>query len=142
MARKPATSIDVTDDQQLYAEIERLEDLKWSLMVDRKVSKANKISDQLFELERHIPSLPDKGRRLLMRMAASPKEELRLVAAWHLLPLEPWTAWKMLADLDKYASNVHIKITSGVTLDELKAGRIDYYGTQNLPQDGTQRRFR
>ena len=136
MTKKIETSIDVTVDQKLYAEIERLEDLRWSLMVDRKVSKANKISDQLFELERCIPSLPDKGRRLLMQLASSPKEELRYVGASHLIPLEPKTAKKMLADLAKNASNVHIKITSRVTLEELNAGRVDYYRTMNLTPDG------
>jgi hypothetical protein len=136
MANRLAPSIDVNDDQQLYAEIERLEDLKWSLMVDHKVSKANKISDKVFELERCIPGLPDKGRRLLMQMAASPKEELRAVAAWHLIPSEPKTARKMLTELAKIASNVHISRTTGVTLDELKAGRVDYYGTMNLTPDG------
>ena len=105
-------------------------------MVDRKVSKANKISDQLFELERCIPGLPDKGRRILMRLAASPKEELRFVAASHLIPIEPKAARKMLADLAKNASNVHIKITSRVTLEELDAGRVDYYGTMKLSPDG------
>ena len=133
MAKKTAALIDVTDDQQLYAEIERLTDLKWLLMVDRKVSKANKISDQLFELERCIPGLPDKGRRILMQLAASSKEELRLIAAWHLIPLQPATAEKMLADLAKNASNVHIAITADTTLDEWKAGRLDYNRVMNLP---------
>ena len=133
MAKKAAALIDVTDDQQLYAEIERLTDLKWLLMVDRKVSKANKISDQLFELERCISGLPDKGHRILMQLAESPKEELRFVAASHLIPIELKTARKMLADLAKNASNVYIKITSRVTLEELDAGRLDYYGTMNLP---------
>ena len=142
MAKKTATSIDVTDDQQLCAEIERLDDLKWSLMVDRKVRKANKISDQLYELERHIPSLPDKGRRILMQLAASSKEELRAVAAWHLIPIERKTAKKLLTDLVKNASNVHIKITSEITLEELNAGRVDYYSTMNLSLDGKRLRLR
>lgn len=136
MAKKTVTTIDVTDDQQLYAEIERLEDMKWALMVDRKVSKANKISDQLFELERCIPGLPDKGRRLLMQLASSPKEELRFIAASHLIPIELKTARKLLADLAKNASNVHIKITSWATLKELDAGRVDYYDMMKLSPDG------
>jgi hypothetical protein len=136
MAKKITMAIDVTDDQQLSAEIERLTDLKWSLIVDRKVSKANKISDQLFELERCIAGLPDKGRRILMRLAESPKEELRQIAAWHLVPINLKVARKILADLTKNASNVHIKITSRVTLEELDSGRVDYYGTLNLSPDG------
>lgn len=133
---KKVVPVDLTDDKQLYAEIERLEDLKWSLMVDRKVSKANKISDQLFELERRIPGLPDKGRQLLMQLAESPKEELRFIAASHLIPIELKTARKMLSNLAKTASNVHIKITARVTLEELDAGRADYFGTMNLSSDG------
>ena len=136
MAKKIILSIDVTDDQQLCAEIVRLTDMKWSLIVDRKVSKANKISDQLFELERYIPGLPDKGRRILMNLAESDKEELRQLAAWHLIPINLKAARKILADLTKNASNVHIKITSRVTLEELDAGRVNYYGTLNLSPDG------
>jgi len=136
MAKKITAPIDVNDDQQLYAEIERLTELRWSLMVDRKVSKANKISDQLFQLQRCILGLPDKGQRILAQMADSPKEELRELAAWNLIPLQPKTARKMLSDLAKNASNVHIKITARVTLDELVAGRIDYYRAMNLTPDG------
>lgn len=136
MAKKTASLININDDQQLYAEIERLTELRWSLMVDRKVSKANKISDQLFELQRCIPGLPDKGQRILDQMAASPKEELRELAAWNLIPLQPKTAKKMLVDLAKNASNVHIKITADTTLDEWKAGRVDYFNTMNLSSDG------
>jgi hypothetical protein len=136
MAKKINIPIDVTDDQQLCAEIERLTDLKWLLMVERNVSKANKISDQLFELERHIPGLPDKGRRILMKLAGSPQEELRQVAGWHLIPINLKIARKILADLTKNASNVHIKITSRVTLEELNAGRVDYYGSMNLSPNG------
>jgi hypothetical protein len=136
MAKKITSSIDVTDEDQLFAEIARLEDLRWSLMVDKKVSKANKISDQLFELERRIPGLPDKGLRLLMQLAASPKEELRLIAANHLIPLNPSLAKKLLKDLDKNASNVFIRIIADTTLSEWKKGRIDYYGTMELTPDG------
>jgi hypothetical protein len=127
---------DAFDDQQLYAEIEKLTDLKWLLMVDRKVSKANKISDQLFELERCIPGLPDKGSRILGRLALSPKEELRLIAAFHLIPLSLKAARKMLAVLAKKANNVHIKITARVALEELDAGRVDYYRSMNLSPEG------
>lgn len=136
MATKTATPIDVTNDHQLLAEIERLTELKWSLMVDRKVSKANKISVQLFELERCIPGLPDNGRWLLMQLAKSPKEELRFIAANHLVPLDLKTAKNMLSDLAKNASNVHISITAGVILEEINVGRVDYFRAMNLSPDG------
>jgi hypothetical protein len=136
LKKNPAAHIDVTDDQQLYAEIERLTDLKWMLMVDRRVSKANNIGYQLFELERNIPGLPDKGRRILQLLADSPKEELQFIAASHLIPLELKRARKMLSALAKNARNVHIKIVARVTLQELDAGRVDYYGSFNLSPDG------
>jgi hypothetical protein len=136
MAKKANPLINLTDENQLMAEIVRLIDLRWSLMVDRKVSKANKISDQLFELERQIPGLPDKGLRLLMQLAASPKDEVRIKAAWHLIPLDPSLAKKMLKDIEKNAINVFIRIEAETTLDEWKKGRIDYYGTMNLTPHG------
>jgi hypothetical protein len=136
--KKIAAHLDINDDQHLFSEIERLTDLKWSLMVDRKVSKANKISDQLFQLERQIAGLPDKGRRILEQLANSQKEELRYIAASHFIPLKPKTARKMLADLAKNANNVHIKITARVTLEELDADRVDYYGVMNLSSVGKQ----
>jgi hypothetical protein len=133
MAKSPASNIDLGDENQLHNEIVRLNDLKWSLMVDRKVRKANQISDKLFELERHIPSLPDEGLRLLQRLAQSPECELRFIAANHLIPLEPKAAKMMLADLAENASNVHIQITAWSLLEELNAGRIDYYKIMKLP---------
>jgi hypothetical protein len=123
---------DFVEEGQLYNEIVRLNDMKWSLMVDRKIRKANIISDELFEVERKIPSLPDKGLRLLQRLAQSPECELRLIAAWHLIPLEPKAARMMLADLAENASNVHIQITADTTVQELNAGRVDYYKTMEI----------
>jgi len=133
MAKKTAALIDMTDESQLMAEIIRLVDLRWSLMVDSKVTKANKVSDELFELERRIPSLPDKGRRMLMQLAESPKEELRIKAAVHLIPLQPSIAKKLLTDLAKNAQNVFIGIEADTTLEEWKAGRLDYDRVMGLP---------
>ena len=124
MAKRDASYIDYADENQIMAELVRLVRLRWSLMVDRKVSKANKISDQLYELERHISSLPDKGRRMLLTLAESPEEELRMVAADNLIPLEPKTAKKLLSELATNASNVFIGIQAETTLDEWKAGRL------------------
>jgi uncharacterized protein YjeT (DUF2065 family) len=124
MAKKTAPRIDYTDENHLMAELERLIRLRWSLMVDRKVTKANKVSDELFELEQRIPELPDKGRRMLLTLAQSPEEELRMVAADNLISLEPKTAKKLLSDLAKNASNVFIGIQAETTLDEWKAGRL------------------
>jgi hypothetical protein len=136
MVKKVTAHFDLNDEKQLLEEICRLVDLRWSLMVDRKIGKANKISDKLFQLERRIPGLPDRGLRILTQLSESPEEELREVAAWHLLPIQPKKAKKMLADLAKNASNVHIKITSRVTLEELEAGRVNYYEAMNLSPDG------
>jgi hypothetical protein len=136
MTKKIVTSIVVNDEKQLLDEIVKLVDLRWSLMVDRKVTKANKISDQLYKLERHIPSLPDKGRRLLMQLAESPKEELRIKAAFHLIPLEPAIAKKLLEELAENARNAFIGIEADTTLGEWKKGRLDYYCIMNLSADG------
>lgn len=135
MVKRPVVRIDFGDESQLLAEIIRLDELRWSLLAERKVRKSNKVGDQLFELERHIPSLPDKGRRLLMRLADSPKEELRIKAAFHLVPLQLEIARNLLVDLAKNARNVHVKIEARTTLEELNAGRIDYNRIMNLPID-------
>ena len=124
MAKRSTPHIDYTDENQLMAEIVRLVQLRWTLMVDRKVSMANKVSDELFELDLRILDLPDKGRRMLLKLAESPEEELRMVAADNLISLEPKTAKKLLSELAKNASNVFIGIQAETTLTEWKAGRL------------------
>jgi hypothetical protein len=122
--QKNNARIDDADESKLIAELSRLVRLRWLLMVDRKVNKANKVSDELFDLLQRVVNLPDKGRLMMLTLAQSPEEEIRMVAADHLIPLEPKIAKALLLDLGKNASNVFIGIQAETTLNEWKAGRL------------------
>lgn len=137
MTKKTIANVDVKNDEELLREVEKLVELKWSLLVEGKTNKANKVSDVLFELERCIYGLPDRGKRILSVLAASPKEEYQLLAAWHLIPIEPDCAKKLLSKLSVSAKNVHIQIIADTTLEEWISGRLDYFLTMQLSPDGT-----
>lgn len=120
------------EEMYLLEEILRLVAVRYDLLAERKVKKANKVSGQLFELERQLTKLPDGGAKILLKMAESDKDEIRIKAAFHLIPIRPNLAENLLIDLVQNTENVPVKIEARATLEEWNAGRLNYRQIMNL----------
>lgn len=120
------------DEMHLLDEIMRLVGVRYEFLAEGKVKRANKVSELLFELERQFASLPDGGVRILLKMADSDKDEIRIKAAFHLIPLRPNLAKKLLVDIIHNTENVPVKIEARTTLEEWTAGRLNYRQIMDL----------
>lgn len=120
------------EEMHLLEEILRLVGVRYELLAERKVKKANKVSEQLFELERQLTKLPDGGAKILLKMAESDKDEIKIKAAFHLIPIRPNLAKNLLIDLVQNTENVPVKIEARTTLEEWNAGRLNYRQIMNL----------
>jgi hypothetical protein len=109
---------------ELKSNFVALEKLHFSQYEDGLIKKANKTFDRVYKLAVQIRTLPDKGAELLSELVDFSHDNVRMNAAYLLLPIDNKRALKTLSEL-RNSDVAWISMSAETCIQEWQAGRLD-----------------